>query len=150
MSDTRDALLAREAEGWRALTEVLAAIPPDRREEPGLPEGWSVKDALWHIACWAEELPASLPAIESGTFIDAYQNDAAGEARNAEILTESRTMALPDVEAAFVAARDRARAALTAMAEASDDALRRFDDETIDHYGDHIDDLRAFATSRPG
>jgi hypothetical protein len=147
MMDRREEQLSAEADAWTVFNEQLARVPTGRREEPGLPEGWSVKDLLWHVACWADELPPALPQMEAGTFVDPYEDDAVGEQRNADILVEARAMVLADVEAALPEARLRARAALEAMRQIDDVAAHAFFTETTEHYQDHLGDLQAFANA---
>lgn len=148
--DRREDLLRTESDVWAAFAAELERVPRDRREEPGLPEGWSVKDLLWHIACWARELPTILPQVAAGTFVSAYADDEVVERRNAEILVEARRLPLGEAEDAVTDARAGARAAFEALDEVDETAAEWFDAETIDHYRDHIGDLKNFAASLEG
>jgi hypothetical protein len=46
----RTELLAAIDQGWREWQELLATLSPEQMVEPALPGGWSVKDAIAHIA----------------------------------------------------------------------------------------------------
>ena len=61
-----DELTAREAGAWASFEVAVSAVPRDRRSEPSLPDGWSVKDVLWHVAFWWDECAATLERIHLG------------------------------------------------------------------------------------
>ena len=46
----RDDLLAEVERGWQEWQSLLATLTAERMQEPGLANGWSVKDAIAHIA----------------------------------------------------------------------------------------------------
>ena len=49
-----------EEEGWRRLQAAFARVPEDRFEEPTLtPDGWSPKDAMFHVGGLAGGLRAA-------------------------------------------------------------------------------------------
>ena len=53
---TKDELTAKEAEAWAGFEELLAAVPEERLETPAFDGGWSVKDVLWHVAYWWDDM----------------------------------------------------------------------------------------------
>lgn len=58
---------ARERAAWAAFREAVDAIEPARRETPGVNvEGWTVKDVLWHVAHWWDDLAGTLEAMRAG------------------------------------------------------------------------------------
>ena len=145
MSERRDQLTRREAEAWAEFEELTASIDRERREEPGLENGWSVKDLLWHVAYWWGDLATQLAEIRGGTYEEIQYTSDQTNATNAEVLALSRSMTLADVEAEVVRARERVLAAWAALSEIGHDAAENFSSETIEHYEEHLPDLRAFA-----
>lgn len=140
MMSARDDLTTREAEAWAAFYRLVDEVPADRREQPVLSDGWSVKDVLWHIAFWWADLPAQLDRIRT----DAPQvQDEGTDERNASALAQGRTRTLAEVEGEVVRTRD---ALLAAWASAPEGA--RADEvfvwETIEHYEEHEPQVRAF------
>ena len=130
-------MTAREAEGWAVFETAVDAVPRERRSEPSLPEGWSVKDLLWHVAHWWDEAADALEGADGGGESDT-------DATNAAVLEASRAMSLDEVEAGTARIRDRMLRAW-AQAVGSDDpeAPETFEGETFLHYEDHIGSLRA-------
>lgn len=142
----KETLSAREGEAWAAFRSALDAIAPDRREAPGVnAEGWTVKDVLWHVAHWWDDLVGTLDSMRAGTYVEPPDDDAATDAENARVLEESGRMTLADVERGLVEARERVLAAWAALPEIDAAAEREFVWETIDHYEEHLPDLTAFA-----
>ncbi|HEU4355862.1 MAG TPA: maleylpyruvate isomerase N-terminal domain-containing protein [Actinomycetota bacterium] len=142
----KETLSAREAEAWAAFRDAVGEIDPDRRETPGVNvEGWTVKDVLWHVAHWWNDLVGTLDAMRGGTYVEPPDDDAATNAENSRVLGESRRMTLADVERGLSEARARVLAAWAALPEVDAAAEREFVWETIDHYEEHLPDLRGFA-----
>jgi Mycothiol maleylpyruvate isomerase N-terminal domain. len=146
-----DELTARETEAWASFEAVVNAVPRERRSEPSLPEGWSVKDVLWHVAFWWDECAATLERIRVGS----QDIDESGDTDeiNAGVLEASRSMSLEDVETGMARIRERMLSAWDQISgdpseDASDDAAANeaFSSESIDHYDDHLADLRALST----
>lgn len=142
----KDALSAREHEAWEAFRAVVDGIDPARRETAGAnPDGWSVKDVLWHVAHWWDDLAGTLASLRAGTYAEPSEGDDATDAENARVLEESAAMTLGDVERGLEEARARMLAAWAALPEVDATAEREFVWETIDHYEEHLPDLRRFA-----
>ena len=138
---TREELTARETAGWEAFRAAVDAIPAERRESPILTEGWSVKDVLWHVAFWWEDLAPTYTALRAGI---TRPDDEDTDTTNARVLDEGRELSLADVEDGV--ARSRA-GMLAAWADAPDDptAGEAFVSETIEHYDEHLPALLAAA-----
>lgn len=134
-------LLAREAEAFAAFEEAVAAVPADRREEPALPEDWSMKDVLWHLAHWWRDGEETYRAIQAGTYVESTLSDGEIDARNAAVLEESRSMSLEEVETGARAAREAMLAAFMVVADRPV-ALEQFSWETIEHYDEHLEAVR--------
>jgi len=138
---TRQELTAREAAAWEEFRAAVDAIPVDRRESPILTEGWSVKDVLWHVVFWWEDLAPEYASIRSGVPRPDGQDT---DTTNARVLDEGRELSLADVEGGV--ARSRA-GMLATWTDAPDDprADETFVSETIEHYEEHLPWLRAVA-----
>jgi hypothetical protein len=143
MSD-REMLTDREAEAWLAFESAIEAVPRDRREEPALSDGWSVKDVLWHVAYWWADGAETYTAMRAGTFRDHEGTDEETDSRNAGALAEGRAMTLEAVEAGAAGIREAMLAAWR-LAPDRDDAAETFVSETVEHYEEHLPALRAFA-----
>lgn len=142
----KDALSARERDAWAAFRAAVDTVEPDRREAPGVNvEGWTVKDVLWHVAHWWDDLAGTLDAMRAGTYVGPPEDDAATDAENAGVLEASGRMPLADVERGLGEARERMLVSWAALPEVDAAAEREFVWETIDHYEEHLPDLRAFA-----
>jgi hypothetical protein len=144
--DPGDDLLGREARAYAVFEQAVAAVPAERREEPILPNGWSVRDVLWHVAYWWRDGEENLGAIRAGTYVDEQWSDERTDATNAQVLEESRSMALADVEGGLPAARERLRAAFAPVA-GDETAVALFVSETIDHYEEHLPAVLALRPS---
>ena len=137
-------LLAREAAAFATFEEAVAAVPAERREEPVLPDGWSVKDMLWHMAYWWRDGEQTLRAMRAGTYVEEHFTAEQTDATNAEVLAASRSMSLHDVEAGLALARAGSREAFAAVAgDPAADEL--FASETFEHYEEHLTALRGLA-----
>ncbi len=146
MAMGKDALTAREREAWTAFRSLIDAIAPERLEEPGVnAEGWTVKDVLWHVAYWWDDVAGMLDEMRTGSFVEPPEDEAATDAENARVLEASRAMSLAEVEQVLDDARGRMLAAWEALPEPDEAAERWFVWETIDHYQEHEADLRRFA-----
>lgn len=49
---SREQLLEAARTGFARLEDVVTAVAPEQREEPGACEAWSVKDLLAHLDAW--------------------------------------------------------------------------------------------------
>ena len=136
-------VFAREATAYQAFALAVAAIPIERREGPVLPDGWSVKDVLWHVIHWWREGVTTFLAMHAGTYEEAETGEDLTDATNARVLEESRSMSLTDVEEAVTAARTALLEAFAPVATVPE-AVGLFVSETIEHYEEHLPTLRAF------
>ena len=138
-------LLREENQGWGRLLDVLAAVPTDRLEEPTLtPEGWSAKDAMFHVGYWLEDCSRVLAAIAEGTFDAAIENSVDIRSINDEGFIRSRDMDLGTVRTALLAAREHARAAFAALETVGPQAWEWFEESGPLHYAKHVEDLDAW------
>jgi hypothetical protein len=135
-------LLAEEDRGWLELTEAFGDVPPERFEEPTLNvEGWSPKDAMYHVACWSEEAATVLRRIAAGTH---RETDLDTDRINAEWLEAGRDVEVDIVRLRFAKGRTAMRQAFETLRDVDAVAWEWFDESGPRHYAEHLPDLRAF------
>jgi hypothetical protein len=135
-------LLEEEDRGWLELTEAFGDVPPDRFEEPFLNvEGWSPKDAMYHVAAWAEEAAKVLGRIAAGRH---RAGTLEVDRMNAEWLEVGRGLDDEVVRIRFAKGRTAMRQAFASLAEVDADAWEWFEESGPRHYAEHLPDLRAF------
>lgn len=137
-------LMTEEEDGWRKLCVCFESIPAERFEEPTLtPEGWSPKDAMYHVGAWLEDCAQVLEQIRGGTF----RSEEAGEdteGTNREWFERSRTMEPDAVRAAFSDGRRRAVGSFTTLPQITPEAWEWFEESGPLHYAKHVKDLEAW------
>jgi hypothetical protein len=140
----RDDLLRSEDQGWAELRSLLDALSPQQTLEPGLtPEGWSVKDLLWHLGAWSAEAGVMLERIRTGTY-DVKDQATNVDELNARFLDEGRRVDLATAKSELYAARNRALVEWAALPEVTPEAEEWFRESGPEHYQEHLDDLRAW------
>jgi hypothetical protein len=140
-----DRLLREEEEAWAALHLVFEKVPADRVEEPTLtPEGWSPKDAMFHLAGWLAECARILEQIREGTFDRAAQDALVIVEINQEWFELSRTMDVPTVRAEFEGSRVKARECFATLPDVTAEAWEWFEESGPIHYREHGNDLEAW------
>ncbi len=130
-------VFTREADAYREFGLAVAAVPIERREEAVLPDGWSVKDVLWHVVYWWRDGTISFLAMRAGTYRDDETPDDETDVTNARVLEESRAMSLAEVERSVIAARTALLEAFATVVTRPD-AEELFVSETIEHYEEHL------------
>jgi hypothetical protein len=138
-------LLHEEADAWARLGSTFAHVPDDRFEEPTLtPEGWSPKDAMFHLAGWMRDCAEQLGHIAAGSFDPTEETREAIERQNQRWFEVSRSMSPADVRADFLGARGRMVEAFGALDDVTPVAVEWFEESGALHYAKHVEDLRAF------
>ena len=148
MMAAREELLAKEESSWKAFWSDVSKVPADRVEEPGIVEGWSTKDMVWHCGYWARFCAEALESLTGPDFTDPFEghDDAYWDEYNGRVAKESAAMSWDEVAAALPGIRERVRAALTAAPE-GDKPDAWFGEETFEHYDEHAEHVRAFLVS---
>jgi len=143
----KQTLTEREAAAWAEFRAQVDRLTPEQREQPDAnADGWSMRDVLWHIAHWWDDLAGMVEEVNrGGTFVEPPEDDEATNADNARILAESRQMTIDAVERRVLVARERLLAAWSTLSELNEALERWFVWETIEHYEEHLDDARRFA-----
>jgi hypothetical protein len=137
-------LLAEEAEGWDRLCALFAAIPEGRFAEPSLtPDGWSPKDAMFHVGAWLEDCTRVLEQIRQATF-RPEEADEDIEGTNRAWFERSREMAAGEVRASFSDGRGRALGSFTTLPFVTPEAWEWFEESGPLHYAKHAKDLEAW------
>jgi len=145
-----DRLLREEAAAWRELEATFAVVPADRFEEPTLtPEGWSPKDAMFHVAGWMRDCAVQLEAMRSGAFDAREETREAIERQNQVWFEESRDLPAEAVRRGFEDARRQMLDSFGAMTTVTPDAVEWFEESGALHYPKHVEDLRTFLEREP-
>jgi hypothetical protein len=147
---TAERLLQDEAEAFARLEAAFAAIPDDRFEEPTLTDdGWSPKDAMYHLSGWLRDAGDQLDRMREGTFDPTEETRDAIERQNRAWAEVSRDVPADEVRASLAPARRRLLEALASMEELTPDAIEWFEESGALHYAAHEPDLRRFLEGAP-
>ena len=138
--------LEREAASWDAFEAQVDRVAPDKREVPGVVEGWSLKDVVWHCAYWARYSADHLVMEGDGPFTDPFSAhpDEYWDGVNAEIAEASSAMSWDDVWEGAGDARASVRSVVTRPGLTSA-AIDFAAEESWVHYDEHAEHVRAFA-----
>jgi len=140
----REDLLRSDDRGWNELHSLLEALSRQQMLEPGLtPDGWSVKDLLWHLGAWWAKAGVMLERIRVGTYEGGGHGSSVDEL-NARFLEEGRRLDVSTVTAELYAARNHALVEFAALPEVTPEAEEWFRESGPEHYDEHLDDLRAW------
>ncbi|HEX9694339.1 MAG TPA: maleylpyruvate isomerase N-terminal domain-containing protein [Actinomycetota bacterium] len=140
----REDLLRSEDRGWTELRSLLDTLSRQQVLEPGLtPEGWSVKDLLWHLGAWWAKAGVMLERIRVGTY-DGGGHGSSVDELNARFLEEGRRLDLATVTAELYAARNHALVEFAALPEVTPEAEEWFRESGSEHYDEHMGDLRVW------
>lgn len=135
-------LADEEDVAWGELHAAFEQVPPERFEEPRLTDdGWSPKDAMFHIGAWCAECANQLERMRLGTYVD-LRIDA--ETQNREWFAISKGLDVPTVKAELHAARTRVRqewCELCELGSPTPHAIEWFEESGQLHYGGHARDL---------
>lgn len=138
-------LLWEENEAWGALGRCFDRVGDERFEEPTLTaEGWSPKDAMFHISGWMADCAVQLGRIREGSFDPAEETREAIERQNRAWFEISSATGAPEVRAGFEASRRRMLEAIGTLDEITPEAVEWFEESGALHYAKHAEDLRSF------
>jgi hypothetical protein len=144
---TAQEFLDREAASWEAFDAQVQRVGVDRREMPGVVEGWSLKDVVWHCAYWARFAADHLTMQgPGGQFTDPFeaQPDEYWDGVNAEIAQASAAMSWDDVAAGTQEARASIRA-VVAEPGFTAEQIAWAGEESWVHYDEHAEHVEAYA-----
>lgn len=147
MITDRDELLKREEKAWAEFVAEVGRVPEHRRSEGGVVPGWSVNDLVFHNGRWAGVAADKLEAIRTAGSPGEEDPDEVWRGKNDLWAAESKSMLYQEAMARALADRERARTALTALPEVTDEAASWFTEETFGHYQEHTEEISRFADS---
>lgn len=134
--------LDSEETKWRELCVQIARLTDEELERPGVtPDGWSVKDVLFHIGAWAADCGLQLERMRMGTWEEPHEDV---ESRNREWFELSRTLGLRTVRVELAAARTRMVCAFGTLPEITPSAVEWFEESGPLHYDEHLAALRSW------
>lgn len=140
---SREELLELERVRWTMLQQLLGAIPPSRADEPSLTsEGWSVRDLVWHLACWNDVVAAQLELMRAGAFDERFGWDT--EENNGRFLAAGRAVTFAQALAALEASREKVIRAMEELDVVTPRAVELFSEPAFQHVDDHVPELRRF------
>jgi hypothetical protein len=140
---TPEELLELEQDRWATLWQLLGAVPESKTDEPSLTtEGWSVRDLVWHLACWNDVVRKQLQLMHEGRFDDRF--DWNTEENNAHFLASGRSVLYPDALSRLKASREAVIRAMNQLEEVPPRALEIFSEPAYQHVDDHLPELRRF------
>ncbi|MFQ5943976.1 MAG: ClbS/DfsB family four-helix bundle protein [Anaerolineales bacterium] len=131
---------------------VLAAVGEERMLEPGLPGGWSVKDAVAHVNWYEREM---IQVLEQRALVGSDLWNYPADERNIPIYEEGKDLPLDDVLAESNRLFERLWELVSELADEDLNEASRFDQmpedwepwqviasNTYEHYQQHIPDIR--------
>ena len=145
--DTTSDHVARNREQLERLRRLVARLSDDdlRRE---LPDGWTIADALAHLAFYDRRAQILLERFaREGVFASPYDY----ETINAVLLHLTRRIPPPEIATEVLAAAEAADQAVADTPAALVDEIRRLNQvklERAEHRRNHLDDIEALLESR--
>ena len=143
MSSTVQDIFEKIEVGYNEIIRLYRSVPVTAVLENNLPNGWSVKDVLAHIAAWEWRCASLLDASHDTKALLKAQPDV--EALNREIYEERKEWGWEEVEYDFRAAHQTLLEAIGKLPpqQLADEFVQRtIADETWEHYEEHLEDLR--------
>jgi hypothetical protein len=138
----RDELLRVERDRWNEFDRLVRCVPSDRLDEPTLnPDGWSVKDLLWHMGSWDDEIADQLERIRAGTYTEHGWDE---DPMNARYLEEGRRSDARSARELCSRARERVRAEMDLQPDLTAAVEDLFSESAYKHMDDHLPELRRF------
>jgi hypothetical protein len=142
-TNSREDLLELESGRWTLLRQLLDEVPSSRTDQSSMtPEGWSVRDLVWHLASWNEVVATQLESMRVGAFDEGF--DWNTEENNARFLASGRSVTNPEALSVLEDSRTRVIRAMKQLEEIPPRAVERFSEPAYMHVDDHLPELRRF------
>lgn len=142
MTTSADVIIEDIVRCHEQILELCRDVPEELLSAPTLPNGWSAKDVVAHIAAWDWRCAALLgESYYTSTPLKAHP---AVDALNLEIYNERRHWPWAEVEQDFQAGHRALVEAIRALPpeRLADEVIQEsIAEETCEHYGQHIPDL---------
>lgn len=140
----REELMAAEDSGWRELNDLVGGLSDDQLGRPGYtPEGWSVKDLMWHVACWSADCVRAFDQMRAGTFTGTTIDEET-DVVNRRWFRQSRELDLQTVQAEWYSSRTLLVERFAGFEIVTSDAAEWFAETGPIHYAKHLGDLRGW------
>ncbi|MGZ8625032.1 MAG: maleylpyruvate isomerase N-terminal domain-containing protein [Actinomycetota bacterium] len=145
----REELLLAEEQGWRELNDPIDMLSDEQLETPGYaPDGWSVKDMMWHVACWSADCVRAFDQMRAGTFTGVTIDEDA-EIVNRRWFEQSQQLDLETVRTEWRSSRTMMVERFTTIG-LTPDADEWFEETGPLHYTLHLADLRPWVATLLG
>ena len=128
----------RMAASRAATLALVARLPEPEIHRPRTQDRWSVKDVLWHIAFWWDDLKKGLER----NWVDEADEDDTDEV-NAREQAASRVLPYVEVRAELDDARIRLLETWGRIPGDDERGAEVFLSETIEHYEEHEPQIRS-------
>jgi uncharacterized protein (TIGR03083 family) len=127
-------------QAWRHFYRVMERVPPERMNEPGVCDEWSVKDLIGHVAFW------------DGQVIDDIDGYVARRpplknpwnAWNAEEAAKRADLSLDELSVELSETHERMLARLSNVTEIDPEMIA---DDTWEHYAEHAAEIERWLKS---
>jgi hypothetical protein len=151
--NTRQRLLGRLDQAWRAFKESYAGLSDSELLDPGVTGAWSVRDIIAHVTTWEEEALRHLPLVLAGKRPPRYSVVYGGiDAFNARTTEQKKNLSLPEV---FRHQEDVHHRLIELVEAAPEDQLggdtrfrHRLRLDTYGHYPQHADAIKQWRERR--
>jgi hypothetical protein len=143
MRITAEEIIEKIEIGYNDIIRLYRSVPVTAVVEDSLPNNWSVKDVLGHIAAWEWRCASLLEASHDTKALLKAQPDVV--ALNREIYEERKEWNWEEVEYDFRAAHRTLLEAIRHLPpeQLNDEFVQRtIAEETWEHYAEHLDDLK--------
>ncbi|MCH8920830.1 MAG: maleylpyruvate isomerase N-terminal domain-containing protein [Chloroflexi bacterium] len=140
-------------EAWEALGSAVDSFSDMELEQPGVVEGWSIKDLLGHIAFWAQQAAHNLQLMAAGRADEVRHpsDEKVTDEWNEREWRLRRERPLSEIREEWLASFRGAMKALAASpSEKLEEklkgytALKLFAVDTYEHYNEHLAQLTAW------
>lgn len=150
MVENKTTTLNNIRDGWMSLQSILDFVPDDSMENPGVIDGWSVKDIIGHITTWEDIIidiiRTKLSDIE---YIRPYQdlNDF-----NLQQVEAKKLLSLEEIKVNFLKSHEDLIKFLNDLPvnvfEPSSESVRVITVESLNHYQEHAQDIEKWLNYR--
>ena len=150
MVENKTKVLNNIKAGWMSLQSILDFVPDGNMENPGVIDGWSVKDIIGHITTWEDIIIDIIRAkLSNREYIRPYEdlNDF-----NVHQVEMKKSLSLEEIKDKFLKSHEDLIKFLNDLPEyvfeASSESVRVITVESLNHYQEHAQDIKKWHNSR--